>query len=146
MRVAHPAFVDEWQLYPPVIAFWEAKGFQTASQVTDPAGSRWEVDVAAFTPEMDDVRLTEVKRAPSRALVTQCTDRLAMAPRVYAAVPAEHTERMLELTSDGTAQALGVLAVQDDRVELARKAVPAREPREEGRARVLERVLRAALV
>lgn len=138
--------MSEWRLYRPLIDAWEAEGFRTASQVTDPGGSRWEVDVVAFTPALDDVRITEVKTAPSQALVAQCVDRLEMAPRVYAAVPVEHGEALLEAASGELADRLGVLAVARDGVERLREAVPTPEARKESRAHVLERALRASLV
>lgn len=78
--------------------------------------------------------------------MAQCVDRLEMAPRVYAAVPAQHGETMLAAASGELADHLGVLAVARDEVERLRPAVPTPEARKESRAQVLERALRASLV
>lgn len=139
--------MSEWRLYRPLAAFWEDRGFHTASQVTDPGGSRWEVDVVAFTTELEDVRVTEVKLEASGSLVNQCLDRLEMAPRVYAALPAGEAAAFGSDTADGEGQALGVLAVQQDgSVEVLRPATPRPDRRREGRAQVLERQLRGQLL
>lgn len=140
-----PVAMDEWELYQPLTGYWEDRGYQTASQVTDPKGSRWEVDVAAFTPEVTDVRITEVKLEPSESFVAQCLDRLEMAPRVYAALPRDQATTFAEQTLEDQGRVLGVLGVDDDGVHLVREAHPTEEPRREGRAQVFERVLRGEL-
>lgn len=139
--------VREWRLYPAIVDRWQARGYRTATQVTDPGGTRWEVDVAAFTPELADVRLVEAKVQASRALVNQCLDRLRLAPRVYGAVPVPEADGLVHAADEagGDATALGVLAVTEEGVEERRTAEPVPERREEGPARVLERALRATL-
>lgn len=137
--------MPEWELYPPLTRYWEARGFHVASQVTDPKGSRVELDVVAFTPRVDDVRITEVKLEPSNAFIDQCLDRLEIAPRVYAAVPDAGTERLAELADEPPADAVGILGVGRDGVELHREAQPMPDRRVPSRAHVIERVLRSRL-
>lgn len=141
----HLGGVSEWRLYQPILAYWAEAGFRTASQVTDPRGTRWEVDVVAFTPSLDDVRVTEVKTAASRALVEQGVDRLRLASRVYVAVPAEEAQALVELAEEGAARTLGVLGVYGDSVDLIREPTPTHAHRQEGQAQVLERALAASL-
>lgn len=138
----------EWKLYPAVVDHFEERGFRVASQVTDPGGSRWEIDAVAFTPELDDVRVVEVKQQASPGLIDQCVDRLRLASRVYAAVPAGEADALRALIEDADppADALGALAVDVRGVRVLREPEPTDERREEGPARVLERVLRATLV
>lgn len=144
------ALVREWRLYPPLVEYFHAQGLRAATQVTDPRGARWEVDVAAFTPDLADVRVVEAKVEPSHAHVRQCLDRLRLAERVYAAVPAGHAAGLREAAegADADAAAIGLLTVDpaDGAVEVLREATPAPERREEGPARVLERALRETLV
>lgn len=138
--------VTEWHLYQPILAHFQARGFHAVSQVTDPSASRVEVDVVAFTPELDDVRIVEVKVQARGGLIDQCLDRLALAPRVYAAVPAGQADRLEALVDQRPeADALGVLAVGRATAEVVREAEASPEHREPGRAHVLERALRAAL-
>lgn len=128
------------------MAHFQERGFHAASQVTDPTASRVEVDVVAFTPELDDVRIVEAKVRARGGLIDQCLDRLALAPRVYAAVPADQGARLEDLIADRPeAQALGVLAVGREQVEVVDEADPRPDERDPGRAHVLERALRSAL-
>ncbi len=136
--------MDEWRLYPPLIDHWEEQGFRVASQVTDPRGTRWEIDIAAFNPTLTDVRLTEAKQTPSPSFANQCLDRLRFAPRVYAAIPAQHEEAMLATLDDANASMIGLLLIDED-ARLAREAQPTNKHRDEGPARVLEQVLQATL-
>lgn len=53
---------------------------------------------------------------------------------------------MLDVLNEANAPMIGLLLVEDDDVRLAREATPTHDPRAEGPARVLERVLRATLV
>lgn len=136
--------MPEWELYRAIADHWRSRGFHAAVSVTDPGGSRVELDVVAFTPELADVRVTEAKVDASRALVDQCVDRLRYAARVYAAVPAGGADRLREL-ADGDAAELGLLAVGSDDVEVLREAEPTPGEREPGRAHVVERQLRSRL-
>lgn len=137
----------EWKLYPAVVEHFEGRGFRVATQVTDPGASRWEVDVVAFTPELDDVRAVEVKREATQQLLDQCVDRLRLASRVYAAVPAGEAEALRAAieAAEAPADALGALAVDVRGARVLREPEAVVEHREEGPARVLERVLRATL-
>lgn len=133
--------MQEWRLYAPLVAHWREAGFHAAASVTDPRGRRMELDVVAFTAELDDVRVTEAKARATGALVKQCLDRLAFAPRVYAAVPEAEAARLLSLAREGRAASLGVLAVGARGVDVVREAQPVPEARETPRAGALERVL-----
>lgn len=137
--------MSEWRLYPAILSHWERQGYHVASQLTDPRGARFEVDVVAFTPHLDDVRITEVKLEPSPSFRAQCLARLRLAPRVYAALPAHHADRMMDLLDHDDADPLGLLAVHADHVEETKPATPTHEHRQEGKARVLERALRSTL-
>lgn len=137
--------VAEWELYRAIADHWRSRGFHVVTSVSDPGGSRVELDVVAFTPDMDDVRATEVKVEASKALVDQCLDRLRYAERVYAAAPAASASRLLALASGGAAARLGVLAVGPEEVQVLREAQATPERREPGKAHVIERQLRSAL-
>lgn len=130
--------MPEWPLYRPVIACFEDRGFHVASQVADPGGSRVEIDVVAFTPEMDDVRVVEVKAEASDALIAQCRDRWRYAARVYAA--AKDAESLLDADAE-----IGVLAVDRDRAEVLREATPVETELETGRVNLLHRLLGSEL-
>lgn len=131
--------MTEWPLYRPVIASFRDRGFHVASQVADPKGSRVEFDVVAFTPEMDDVRVVEVKAEASDALIAQCRDRWRYAARVYAAT-AKDAESLLDADA-----AIGVLAVDRDRVTVLREAKPVETELETGKVNLLHRLLGSEL-
>lgn len=133
--------MQEWRLYARLVRHWREAGFLAAASVSDPRGRRMELDVVAFTADLSDVRVTEAKARATGALVRQCLDRLAFAPRVYAAVPAGEEARLLSLAREGDAGALGVLAVHERGVEVVREARPVAEARDGPRAGALERVL-----
>lgn len=135
----------EWKLYRVVGDHWRARGYHVLTSLTDPGGSRVELDVVAFTPELDDVRVTEAKLETSRALVEQCVDRLRYASRVYAAVPAAGADRLLALAREEPADRLGLLAVHEGSVEVLREAEAANQRREPGKTHVVERQLRSGL-
>lgn len=135
----------EWELYRAIADGWRSRGFHVVTSVTDPGGSRVELDVVAFTPELGDVRVTEAKVEASSALVDQCVDRLRYARRVYAAAPSASASRLLALASGGPAADLGVLAVEAEGFEVLREAEASPERREPGKAHVVERQLRSAL-
>lgn len=142
----HPSWrVAEWKLYRPIADHWRSRGFHVATSVSDPGGSRVEIDVVAFTPDLEDVRVVEAKVEPSGALLEQCLDRLAYACLVYAAAPAARAPRLLERADAGPERNLGILAVGRDEVEVLRKAQPVPERREPGKAHVIERQLRSRL-
>lgn len=130
--------MPEWPLYQPVIAWFRERGYRVASQVADAGQTRFELDVVAFTPELDDIRIVEVKQAASQGLAAQCLDRLRYARRVYAAVPASEADAMVELADPP----IGVLAVHDRDVEALREATPAPDDLEQGEANRLRRRLR----
>lgn len=139
--------MEEWRLYPPLLAYWRGRGHRAASSVKDPRGRRLEVDVVAFDDALTDVLTVEAKARATGALVRQAASRLALAPRAYAAVPADEAERLRHLVeqAEGAAAALGVLAVERGRVELVREATPRPDLRVESQAAVLERALQALL-
>lgn len=137
--------VAEWELYRAIAEAWRSRGFHVLTSVTDPGGSRVELDVVAFTPELEDVRVTEAKVEASKALVDQCVDRLRYAERVYAAAPAASASRLLALARGDPAANLGVIAVDGEDVEVLREAEATPERREPGKAHVIERQLRAGL-
>lgn len=137
--------MTEWELYRAIADHWRSRGYHVVTSVTDPGGSRVELDVVAFTPELDDVRITEAKVAASKALVDQCIDRLRYAERVYAAVPATAAEPLRSQAGSGPADRLGILAVTETGVEVVRQAEPSDQRREPGKAHVIERQLRSAL-
>lgn len=140
--------MPEWRLYPPILAHFDRRGFHTVSQVTDPSASRVEVDVVAFTPELADVRIVEAKVQARGGLVDQCLDRLSLATRVYAAVPADQADRLETLVDDRPepeAAGLGLLAGGREGIEVMQEPEPQPGMREPGRAHVLERALRSAL-
>lgn len=130
--------MPEWPLYQPVIAWLRERGFRVASQVTDAGGTRFELDVVGFTPELDDVRIVEVKRVASERLADQCRDRLRYARRVYAAVPDAQAGAMVDLAEPP----IGVIAVGDHDVEVLREASATDEALERGEANRLRRRLR----
>lgn len=137
--------MDEWQLYRTIAEYWRARGLHVATSVSDPAGSRVELDVVAFTPELDDVRITEAKVDASGALIQQCVDRFRYASRVYAAVPVPRAEALVEKAQGEPEESLGILAVGPERVDERRRAEPLEALREPGKAHVIERQLRASL-
>lgn len=103
------------------------------------------MDVVAFTPGLDNVRVVEAKVDASRALVDQCVDRLRYAGRVYAAAPARRAGALIGKAQGDVEGRLGVLAVGDEGVEVLREAQPVTERREPGKAHVIERRLRSLL-
>lgn len=135
----------EWELYRALGDHWRSRGYHVLTSLTDPGGSRVELDVVAFTPELDDVRVTEAKVDATAALIAQCVDRLRYAARVYAAVPAASADRLPALAGEEPADRLGLLAVHADTVEVLREAEAAPEQREPGKAHVVERQLRSGL-
>lgn len=137
--------MSEWQLYRAISEHWRSRGYHVLTSVSDPGGSRVELDVVAFTPELDDVRVTEAKVEASKALVDQCVDRLRYASRVYAAAPAGEADRLRTKARGEPAASVGLLAVGSSGVEVLREAQPVPERREPGKAHVIERQLRAGL-
>ncbi|HWG89940.1 MAG TPA: hypothetical protein VNZ52_03735 [Candidatus Thermoplasmatota archaeon] len=137
--------MSEWRLYGPLLAHWRERGYHAAASVTDPNGRRVELDVVAFTPDLEDVRIVEAKVRARGALLTQCLDRLALAPLVYAAVPEREAEHLLHLASEGDAAALGLLAVGPEGVRVLREAEPAGASPTRGPQAQLHRVLRGLL-
>lgn len=135
----------EWELYRSLADHWRSRGYHVLTSVTDPGGSRVELDVVAFTPELDDVRVTEAKVEASKALVDQCVDRLRYAQQVYAAAPAASAPQLRALASSGPAADVGLLAIRGDGVEVLREAQAGGGRREPGKAHVIERQLRSAL-
>lgn len=137
--------MEEWRLYAPIVEHWREAGFLAAASVSDPRGRRMELDVVAFTADLGDVRVTEAKARATTALVRQCLDRLCFAPRVYAAVPAGEEARLLSLAREGSAAALGILAVGGRGVALVRESLPVPEARDAARAQSLRRILAGLL-
>lgn len=141
--------MPEWRLYRPVAALLRTQGLHTATQVTDPAASRVELDVVGFTPGMGTIHVVEVKEAASGALLNQCRDRLRYAPLVSAAVPEAEATRLVEGVrgeegQDGPAK-LGVVAVADGEARVLQDPAPAPDEVEPGRRNMLERMLREVL-
>lgn len=135
----------EFELYRPISEHFRSRGFHVATSVSDPGGSRVELDVVAFTPEMEDVRIVEAKVSASRALVDQCVDRLRYAERVYAAAPARSARDLIGKAQGEEEGKLGVLAVGPEGVDVLREAEAIPERREPGKAHVIERQLRSRL-
>ncbi len=147
MLAEHPArrVQPEWTLYPPILDHWRERGFRVASQLTDPRARRIELDVVAFSLDLEDVRITEAKLTASGKLIEQCLDRLRLAPRVYAAVPRAEAARLAEQATGNLPGKLGLLAVDRDGVELLREAGVVEARLEQGRVNMLARALRTEL-
>ena len=133
--------VREWELYRPIREHFKSRGFHVASSVTDPAGSRFELDVVAFTADLQDVRVIEAKREATDALLAQCLDRLRYAPRVYAAVPDKEGDRLLERESQASRDALGIIEVVGPGVRFLREASALEARLEAARQHELHRAL-----
>ncbi len=71
--------IKEMQLYPPVKAFWTAKGYRVKGEV----GA---ADIVAMKGE-DDIIITELKTGFSLSLFHQAVHRQSMTDQVYICVP-----------------------------------------------------------
>lgn len=137
---------QEWRLYPPLAEHFRADGLIVATSVSDPRGRRVELDAVAFSADLEDVRVVEAKVRASNALLLQAASRLAYAPRVYAAVPADEAERLLALAQAPEFAPFGLLAVDSDAsVRVLREAQRVSERVEGAKRSLLERLLRGHL-
>lgn len=78
--------MKEVELYLPIKAFFEARGYEVQGEVKH-------CDVVAKKPDQDELIIVELKTSPNLSLLIQATERQAVSEFVYVAIPEKKYRR-----------------------------------------------------